>query len=96
MVVRSALVPTAGTMTGRIEVDMTGSTLGCRTNVTLQNVQYGLNPTAPLQVSSCAQVERELAALHLNRGVFATCNDDTARPGFRFVQTFQSQEEEKQ
>ncbi len=90
LVTRSALVPTSGTMTGRIEIDMKGATLGCRTNITLQNVQYGLNPTAPLQVSTRAQVERELAALQLNRGVFTTCNDDTSRPGFRFVQTFQT------
>jgi hypothetical protein len=53
-------------------------------------VQYGLNPTAPLQVSTRAQVVRELAALQVNRGVFTTCDDDTSRPGFRFVQTFQT------
>lgn len=90
LVIRSALVPTSGTMTGRIELDVKGSTLGCRTNVTLQNVHYGLNPTAPLQIAGREQVERELAAMQLNRGVFTTCNDDTSRPGFRFVQTFQT------
>lgn len=71
-------------------IEVKGSTLGCRTNITLQNVQYGLNPTAPLQIASREQVARELAALQLNRGVFTTCNDDTSRPGFRFVQTFQT------
>jgi hypothetical protein len=89
-VVRSALVPTAGALTGRIELDMKGSSLGCRTNVTLQNVSYGLNPTAPLRLVNRAQIERELASLQVNRGVFASCNDDVARPGFRFVQTVQT------
>ena len=90
MLISSALVPTAGTMDGRIELDARYPTLNCRTNVSLRNVTYALNPTAPLAVTSRAQVEKELAALQVNRGVLASCDSDLSKPDFRLIPVVQT------
>ena len=90
MLVRSALVPSAGTIDGRIELDAKYPALSCRANVSLRNVSYALNPTAPLTQTSRPQIERELASLQLNRGVFANCDGDISNPEFRLLPAVQA------
>ena len=90
MLVHSALVPSAGTIDGRIELDAKYPALNCRTNVSLRNVTYSLNPTAPLTQTARPQVERELASLQLNRGGFANCDGDISNPDFRLIPAVQA------
>lgn len=80
----AAIVPSAGSITGRVRVAVRNETLReCAINVRFQNVQYRPNPRAPFRVPPPPEFGPQVERIDLTRPVDTPCTGDWSDPKFR-------------
>jgi hypothetical protein len=88
----ASLLPTAGSMTGRIHLVVnTEGKLNCKIDLQLRNVQYAPNPRSRYVQARRAQVERDLAEYVVNDHIATECAADWQEPGFRVAKALQAE-----
>jgi hypothetical protein len=90
MLARGALMPSAGTMTGKIQLAVANDGLTCKTDLQLMNVSYAPNPNSGLLRGNTDVMRAGLSGVRVSRKVEVGCEGDAGQPQYRPLTALQA------